>query len=460
MEITEEQKRVLLTAELDHEGHAQGVLVLYPGRYKFTVTHGWMRYNGRYWEMEGAEQSVERAITNTLMKRRELFAGAEMWKQSKLCAAWRQNVTGTKAQLAKTSQIFVSIAEFDKSKDHLNCANGVLDLRDGTVAPHSPEQLFTYCLRVEYHESLAIYADEWLEFLLSSGLDGEMVNYLRLALGYSLTGHTSEEVMFYLYGETRSGKGTSMETANAIIHTLATGVDMETFTSKRYGDTSNFDLAPLKAKRFITASESQRHGQLNPAFIKKVTGGDDIYCSFKRKDHFSYRPQFKIWLTSNFPANTDVDDDAAWGRLRIIHFPKSFLGREDRTLKQRLQSQESMNAIFSWMVSGAIDWYKIRGTGLPMPEQVRQKTLEHREALDSVSQFINQACVLHPDSFTVGAKLYGNYKNWCEEEGYMAFGRKRFTQSLAARSVTSDVRRVAGGTQRGYVGIGLLIDEV
>ena len=183
MEITEEQKRVLLTAELDHEGHAQGVLALYPGRYKFTVTHGWMRYNGRYWEMEGAEQSVERAITNTLMKRRELFAGAEMWKQSKLCAAWRQNVTGTKAQLAKASQIFVSIAEFDKSKDHLNCANGVLDLRDGTVTPHSPEQLYTYCLRVEYDQSLAIYADEWLEFLLSSGIDGEMVDYLRLALG-------------------------------------------------------------------------------------------------------------------------------------------------------------------------------------------------------------------------------------------------------------------------------------
>jgi putative DNA primase/helicase len=460
MNITDEQKRMLLSAPLDHEGHAQCVLALYLNRYRFTVTHGWMKYNGRYWESDGAEQSVERAITNTLTKRRELFAAKEEWKLAKLCAAWRQNVTGTKAQLAKSSAVFASIADFDKSPDHLNCANGVLDLHSGEIVPHNPAQLFTYCLFVEYHAKLAVYAEDWLEFLMSAGLDGEMVEYMRLALGYSLTGHTSEEVMFYLFGVTRSGKGTTTETINAIMSTLATGVDMETFTSKRYGDTSNFDLAPLKAKRFITASESQRHGQLNPAFIKKVTGGDDIYCSFKRRDHFSYRPQFKIWLTSNFPANTDVDDDAAWGRLRIIEFPISFLGREDRTLKQRLRTPESMNAIFSWMVSGAIDWYKMRGTGLPLPEQIAQRAVEHRAELDSVAQFVEQMCVLEKDAFTIGGRLYASYKAWCDEEGYQAFGRKRFTQSLAAKNVTGDVRRVAGATHRGYVGIRFLSDEV
>ena len=460
MNITDEQKSKLLTAELDHEGHAQSVLELYPGKYKYTMTHGWLKYNGRFWEDEGAEQSAERAITNTLVKRREIFAGIEEWKKAKLCASWRQNVTGTKAQLAKSSKIFTSIADFDKSKDHLNCANGLLDLRTGELVDHDPSQLFTYCLSIDYLPDLALHANEWLEFLFSCGLDAEMLDYLRLSLGYSLTGHTSEEVLFYLYGKTRSGKGTAMETINKILGTLSTGVDMETFTSKRYGDTSNFDLAPLKNKRFITASESQRHGQLNPAFIKKVTGGDDIYCSFKRRDHFSYRPQFKIWLTSNFEANTDVDDDAAWGRLRVIHFPLTFLGQEDKGLKNKLQSKSSMDSIFAWMVSGATDWYTMRGSGLPMPDQVKQKTAEHRESLDSVAQFISQCCIMDASAFTIGAKLYNEYKNWCDDEGYMPFGRKRFTQSLSVRNVTTDVKRVNGRVQRGYTGIGVLTDEV
>jgi len=455
MDITDDQKRQLIMAELDHEGHAQSVFVLYGDKFKYTMTHGWLRYNGRFWETDGAEQAVERAITNTLVKRRELFATLEEWKKAKLCAGWRQNVTGTKAQFAKMSQIFCSIVEFDKSPAHVNCVNGVLDLRDGELSPHVPSQLFTYCLPVGYYPHLAKHADEWLDFLLSCGLDAEMLDYLRLGLGYSLTGHTSEEIMFYLWGKTRSGKGTLTETANKILGALSTGVDMETFTSKRYGDTSNFDLAPLKAKRFITASESQRHGQLNPAFVKKVTGGDEIYCSFKRRDHFSYRPQFKIWLTSNFEASVDVDDDAAWGRLRIIQFPNSFLGKEDKTLKQRLQSPESLDAIFAWMVSGAIDWYKMRGSGLPLPAAVAEATKTHRDALDSVAQFIEQVCVIDAEAFTVGASLYAEYKRWCDDEGYTAFGRKRFTQSMALKNVTVGVKRVANGTQRGYFGIGL-----
>ena len=87
MELTDDQKKTLLTAEVDHEGHSQCVLALYPGLYKFTTTHGWLKYNGTFWEQEGAEQSVERAITNTLSHRRAEFAALEKWKLAKLAAS-------------------------------------------------------------------------------------------------------------------------------------------------------------------------------------------------------------------------------------------------------------------------------------------------------------------------------------------------------------------------------------
>jgi len=460
VELTNEIVADLTRLEVDHEGHAQSCLILYPDLFKHTTTHGWLKYNGRFWDGEGAEQAVERAITNTLMKRRELFAAREDWQKAKSCAARRNNVTGTKSQLAKASSIYKPIAHFDSSKDLLNAGNGVVNLKTGELSPHAPDQYFTYCLPVSYDPMLARTPDLWLEFLFTCGLVPDIIEYLRLALGYSLTGYTSEEVMFYLCGKSRSGKGTTMETVNAIIGKLSTGVDMQTFTGKRYGDTSNFDLAPLKNKRFITASESQRHGMLNPAFIKKITGGDEIYCSFKRKDHFSYRPQFKIWLTSNFEANTDVDDDAAWGRLRVISYPLSFLGNEDKTLKGRLLAQSSLDAIFAWMVSGAIDWYAIKGTGLPMPDEIKKATDEHRAALDSITQFTDEMCVMGDDLFVVGSRLYMAYKAWCEDEGYMPLGRKRFTQSMANKGVLSKSKRTHLGVKRGYVGIDFVtLDE-
>jgi putative DNA primase/helicase len=360
------------------------------------------------------------------------------------------------AQIAKDTRIYTPITFFDQSHDHVNCLNGVIDLSTGRIEAHDPKQLYTYCLNVEYHPD-AGKPKEFLSFLNSCGLEQDVVDYLQISLGYSLTGHTSEEVMFYLYGKTRSGKGTTMETINDLFGTLSTGVDMETFTSKRYGDTSNFDLAPLKAKRFITASESQRRGQLNPAFIKKVTGGDEIYCSFKRRDHFSYRPQFKIWLTSNFEANTDVDDDAAWGRLRVLKFPLTFLGNEDKTLKKRLKKTLSKQAIFAWVVQGAQLWYEMRGSGLPMPESVRVATEEHRQLLDTVAQFIDESCLQKADAFTVGSTLYSAYKKWCEDEGHTPVGRKRFTQSLSMKGIETEVKHVGGKSQRVYDGVGLLV---
>jgi putative DNA primase/helicase len=454
----EELTQFFLKQQLDHEGHALCTGAMYPGLYRFTTTHGWLKYNGKFWDGEGAEQSAERAITATLTKRREIFAGIEEFKKARLCAGWRQNVTGTKAQFAKMADVFTNISEFDRSKDLINCRNGVLDLRTGEIVPHEPNQLFTYCINAEYSAFDATQAGFWVDFLKSCGLDDEMIDYMQIALGYSLTGHTSEEVLFYIVGMTRSGKGTTMETLNHILGDLSSGVNMETLTAKRYGDTSYFDLAPLKNKRFITSSETQRNGQLNAAFIKKITGGDDIYCSFKRKDHFKYRPQFKVWITSNFEVNTDVDDDAAWGRLRVIHFPNTFLGKEDKGLKQRLRRQESLNCIFSWIVQGAIKWYAIREQGMPLPQQIVDKTAEHRQALDSVAQFIEQCCRLDEYAFSIGGALHSQYKTWCEDEGYFPVGRKRFTQSLAAKGIIGDSRRVGAKTQRGYAGIEFLYE--
>lgn len=463
MKPTDEQNTVLLSQAADHEGHAQCTLVLYPGLFRHNDSHGWLHFTGTHWDTEGAEQRVRRAITNTLQKRRELFAAKEQMKSANYCMSWSNNVNGTLTQLAKCTPVYTPVSAFDNYPDWLNAQNGVIDLKSGQLIERTPDHLFTYCLPVEYHPA-AEDVGKWVAFLESIGLSAALRDYLQMATGYSLTGHTNEEVMFYLYGQRRSGKGTFVETLNAVLGALSTGVDMNTFTSKRYGDTSNFDLAPLKNKRVITASETSQGGGLNSAVIKKITGGDEIYCSFKRRDHFSYRPQFKVWLTSNFPVNVDVDDDAAWGRLRVVHFSHSFYGHEDKGLKSRLRAKASLEYVLAWAVAGATRWYAHGTRGLPTPQEVEDTTEEHRAILDSVAQFIDQCCVLDTQLidekgnvalFAVGKELYGAYHQWCEDEGYMPLGRKRFTGSMEMKGVHSIVRWTGDSAQRGYSGIGL-----
>ncbi len=467
MKLTKEQTKGLLEQAADHEGHAQATLILYPGLFRHNTSHGWLRYSGTHWETEGAEQAVRRAVTNTLQKRRELFAAKEQMKSANYCMSWSNNVNGTLIQLSKCSEVYTPATAFDFSPDSLNVQNGILDLRTGTLSERTPDHLFTYCLPMPYDPE-AKDTGGWLLFLESVGLTDDLIRYLQMAVGYSLTGHTSEEVLFYLYGARRSGKGTFVETLNAMLGALATGVDMNTFTSRRYGDTSNFDLAPLKSKRFITASETSQRDGLNATVIKKITGGDEIYCSFKRRDHFNYRPQFKVWLTSNFPANVDVDDDAAWGRLRVIHFAKSHYGTEDKGLKARLRTPESLSFVLSWAVAGAKRWYETGTQGLSTPSEVEATTVEHRAVLDSIAQFLDQSCridlvTVHEDTqklvlFTSGKELHSAYSRWCEDEGYLPFGRKRFTSALEMKGIHSEVMRVESGTQRVYLGVTILTD--
>ena len=48
--------------------------------------------------------------------------------------------------------------------------------------------------------------------------DADLADFLQRSLGYALTGDTSQECMFILYGATsRNGKGTAMETFLKII---------------------------------------------------------------------------------------------------------------------------------------------------------------------------------------------------------------------------------------------------
>jgi putative DNA primase/helicase len=87
----------------------------------------------------------------------------------------------------------------------------------------------------------------------------DIVPYLQEALGYSISGHTSEECLFYIFGPPRSGKGTLSETFLSIFpRPIVSEVDFNSFTAKREADTQNFDLAPLKPARIVFASESNK----------------------------------------------------------------------------------------------------------------------------------------------------------------------------------------------------------
>lgn len=420
----------LLSYSADDRGNAESVLLLYGDKINYVSELGWLCWNGTHWQKDRGAVLVY--IMDTL-KRRRLLAVDAMNHESIVQATRGDNYKFQNCMSVLEAFCTVNISEFDNDPDLLNVSNGVIHLPTGTLLEHDTSQKFTYCLDTEYKKD-ANY-DVWQTWLRDTVKgENEMEQFLQEWCGYCLTGRTNEEKLLYIQGETRSGKGTFTETLRALMPTpLSAATSFNTFTLRRDGSNQNFDLAPLKAARLVVASESDRHDKLNGALLKAITGGDSVSCAFKGKDMFSYRPQYKIVLTTNWQANFDPDDTAISARLIVAEFPHSHLGEEDMSLKERFKRPEFLEGVLLWAVEGAMCWYK-RGS-LDVPEISKSTKEQWRDNLDTVSQWLEECCTLEQNDYTPSSIVRESYTTWCEEYGHKPQMGTTFNQALMRRGL-------------------------
>jgi putative DNA primase/helicase len=446
--------RFLLYESADDEGNANCVKRMHGGEFAHCPELGWMHYNGTQWERNGAEAVLDTSVLETLKARRRSAVEAERTEIVKRAWGTAANVRNTKYLFR--SMVDVRVTEFDSSPDHLNCKNGLLDLRTGELVTHEPAQRFTYCLPVAYDPEAS--SELWLKFLSETTTSRVIRRWLQKAHGYSLTGHTWEECLFHISGPPRSGKGTLTETVMHMMgrEPLAKQTDFGTFTARRDQDAQNFALAPLKPCRLVVAGESKRNQHLNGEKVKGLTGGDAVYCAYKGRDLFNYVPQYKIWLVSNWSVNADPDDDALWARLRVLKFPNSRLGKEDKSLKARLRQLDNLAGVLAWAVAGARDWYAAGKAGLVVPHVIKHETESARDAIDYVSQWVSECIVKSddPDAFIPNANLHGSYSSWCAGVGVTPKQLTALTQSLKRKRYDAGKpKKHKGKTVRGCVGV-------
>lgn len=426
-----------LLAGANDEGNAQCVASRMRKRFLYNQALGWRYFQGTHWDGELAESRVWMGITRVLKERRKAVwngrgPSLEEGRAKDISRAAKpsaRNIANCKKMLQE--MLTVPLSEFDTGPDVLNCQNGVVDLRTGQLVTHSPSQRLTHCTPVKYDEN----ADRtvWTNWLLEAvGGRQEVVDYLQQAVGYTLTGHTREEIMFYLYGPARAGKGIFTETLKAMLKSpLAVEVDIQMFMSK-HGDPQGFMLAGLRSARFLAASETRGRDWLDESKIKKLTGGNTVRCAFKGKASFEYRPCFKIWLSSNVLPKLDPDDTAAWLRLRVVSFPTSHLDDIDKKLKGRMKRTEVLEGVLAWAVEGAKQWYKAPKSGLKAPEVIRKETEDARKALDQVEawlrdRIIDTGATLDKLSYT---DAFSDYALYCDEHGEKPRPRKHWKGAL------------------------------
>ncbi|MCK4816478.1 hypothetical protein KA005_11980 [bacterium] len=438
-------------------------------RFLYNQALGWRHFQGRYWDGELAESRIWLGITRVLKERRKAVwngrgPSLEEGRAKEISRAAKpstRNIANCRRMLQE--MLTVPLSDFDTSPDTLNCSNGLVDLRTGQLVPHGPSQRLTHCTPVKYLPD----ADQavWTNWLLEAvGGRQEVVDYLQQAVGYTLTGHTREEILFYLYGPARAGKGIFTETLLAALggSPLAVEADIQMFMNKRQ-DPQGFMLAGLRTTRLLAASETRGRDWLDEAKLKNLTGGNTIRCAFKGKGFFQYRPAFKIWLSSNVLPKLDPDDTAAWLRVRVISFPTSHIVDIDKKLKGRMKKSDVLEGVLAWAVEGAKQWYKAPKSGLKAPEVIRKETEDARKALDQIEAWLHDRII---DTEAASDKLsyadaFNDYTLYCDERGEKPRPRKHWKAALGKKGYDMNAQYGykkpggAKGNKRGWSGMRL-----
>ena len=401
-------------------------------RYCYTDKK-WLYYADGKWNYDniGYHRRIADTVAVMLENDFPLYEGDE-----KLEKAFHKHLKKTRDYSGKTNMLReyehyspVIPRMLDRNKSIIGCKNGILDLKDGKLYPHDKNAFITKQVPLNYNPE-APEPKLWLSFLNDIfGGNTELIHYIQKCVGYSLTGSTVEQCIFFLHGTGGNGKSVFLDIIRYIMGDYATNIQPQTImTSQRTGNAPNGDIARLKGARFVTSVEPNEGVFLDEGLVKQLTGDDMVTARKMFGEEFEFKPEFKIWMATNHKPRIRGTDDGIWRRIHLIPFEvKIPEEKKDKNLKYKLVKEAE--SVFKWAVEGCLLW---RSEGLSKPKSVSDATNEYRREMDIISAFIEDCCTVGSGQ-TKALDLYVAYIDWAETNNEYKMPNTKFGLEMAKR---------------------------
>jgi putative DNA primase/helicase len=351
----------------------------------------------------GADLMAERYRRATVLEDKRLRNWAHAGQQ-------RKRLTNLLALARTVPPIADGGDRWDTDPMVLGVVNGVIDLTSGSLRLGRPEDRITMRARVAFDP--AATCPLWEATVREIfGRDDDLVAYVRRALGYSLTGDTREECLWCCWGDGANGKSTLLNTFAHVVGDYADNLSSTALEQmqRNASGAATPEIAKLPGKRFVTASEFNDTSRFNEARVKVLTGQDQVTARHLYASEFTFTLSAKLWLATNAKPKVQDDTEAFWRRLLLVPFTQSFIGREDKTLKDRLRAEAA--GILAWAVRGCLEWQR---HGLGTPDAVRAATREYRDENDALTPFLDAYCVIAEGASVQAEPCYHAYRHWAD----------------------------------------------
>ena len=417
----------------DDTGNAERLKDLFGDNIRFNYTSkSWMYYDGKRWRHDdiGRMKILADKVVNN-MKNEKLFLadGVDQEDMEKYrYRHWKDSRNhNKKVNMMKECEHLLPVTNetFDNDFDLFNVQNGFINLKAGQLMDHERSNFFTKISNVEYTDKAD--CPKWDEFLNDIFLGNqELVRFIQRAVGYSLSGHTSEQVLFVLYGNGRNGKSVFLDILNEVFGNYSTNIQPQAIMASKNQSDASPEIAKLDGARLVTTTEPNEGERFDEGLLKQLTGGDRVSARKLYENEFEFTPQFKLWMATNHKPYVRGRDEGIWRRFIIIPFDKQIPIHEiDRDLTNKLKRE--LPAIMRWCVDGFLEWQRI---GLAEPAIIKEQREEYRVEMDSTEAFIEECCNVEGTKYVKTSELFKAYDFWAKENHQYRMSNKKFRSEM------------------------------
>ena len=441
-EVTiEHHKEVTKTYTLDDTGNAQRMADMYKDAVGYNYTDKrWMLYDSGKWIYDpmGYIYSFIDKSVEQMAKEKDIYLKMDkdnndddhtMEKAFEKHLKRSRSHTGKK-NIEQEVQHYVALSHvvFDRNKNLLNTASGVIDLTDFSLRDSTPKDYFTKSIAAHYDVSAK--CPLWEKFLHEIfANDADMIRYIQKAVGYSLTGSTQEQCAFLLIGDGCNGKSTFLDIIRQLFGDYASNIQAESLMIRNNNNGINSDIARLRGARLVTSAEPNEGLRLNEGLIKQLTGGDIVTARKLYGDEFEFKPEFKLWMAANHKPVIRGNDHGIWRRMHIVPFsvqiPKEKI---DKTLTDKLLTE--LDGIFQWALAG-LRLYQ--SEGLELPEMVSAATAEYRMEMDVVARFLEECTENSFAGMVRASDLYQTFALWAKNNNEYPMSNTKFGKEVITK---------------------------
>jgi P4 family phage/plasmid primase-like protien len=238
-----------------------------------------------------------------------------------------------------------------RAKSHLILfKNGVYDVKNYELLPFNRKHYFTTPSSIVFDHNAD--CPTWRNFLTQTlNDDDQLISLLQEFMGYALIPSNAHQKALLLMGASRAGKGLIIKILQAMV-----GLDAcRSIRPEEFASEARFCFSGMRYHKLMVLEEINTLGGRGTVHFRQrltdITGGGHISFEEKYQSVASSAPFLgKIVMTSNSMPTVYDASSAYTNRLIVIPFKKSFAGKEDIYLLDKLKRE--LPGIINWALDG------------------------------------------------------------------------------------------------------------